>query len=536
MAVIGLDFGNYNSFPCYISDFNAETRIGGHVHDLLPFGQSDGIPSVYFYSKKIGELVGENAVRQRARPLNNRMRYLKRHLSQNRLITEDGETYRVSADKAITMVIEHCVRSANKQLKEGYGVTTSDISLSYPATYTSAQRQRLIELAQNATLEDGRKIKVIGTIAEPAAAALDYLSEFEKESDETTALVYDLGGGTFDLAIVTAYPKGRKNSKGNTYYYDIVKTSGIANVGGVDFDKLLYNILVKKFGITPTPVQKNVLRNTAERTKIELSSEEVSEPTLEMNGDYLEARVTREEFEKASSALLMKTINAMRDMINSYNGRIDYVLLTGGASQMPMVERQVKTSFPQYKDKIKIYRPNRAIAYGAARYGTVEEDRDLSNGSLPTGGMIQKRTEHDIGIRFYYSNSDRQYIDTYIPAGSPLPVESKFSRSTLREASSSSIFHVFEAKKNNPDKHKIDEDYTEIMSVKLEFGELLPKDSENETRLLLDKLGALRVEARRANIPNAAIFENHCTLKNLATSGVEQTDYTVEQTDYTEEW
>ena len=77
MAVIGLDFGDHKSFPCFIEGFNEKTRMGGLVHDLLPLGQSDGIPSVYFYSEMVGELVGENAVRQRARPVGNRMRYLK---------------------------------------------------------------------------------------------------------------------------------------------------------------------------------------------------------------------------------------------------------------------------------------------------------------------------------------------------------------------------------------------------------------------------------------------------------------------------
>ncbi len=66
MAVIGLDFGDHKSFPCFIEGFNEKTRMGGLVHDLLPLGQSDGIPSVYFYSERVGELVGENAVRQRA--------------------------------------------------------------------------------------------------------------------------------------------------------------------------------------------------------------------------------------------------------------------------------------------------------------------------------------------------------------------------------------------------------------------------------------------------------------------------------------
>ena len=172
--VIGLDFGNYNSFTCFISNFNEGTKIGGIVYDLVPPELKNGIPSVFFHSKKIGTLCGEDAVRNRAKPVENRKRYLKRHLGDT-MTLDDGNTT-ISYDVAITEVIQHCVRKANEQLKSRFQVTTNLISLSYPASYTFAQRQRLIELAEKATLTDGTKVKVYGTIAEPAAAALDYLA------------------------------------------------------------------------------------------------------------------------------------------------------------------------------------------------------------------------------------------------------------------------------------------------------------------------------------------------------------------------
>ena len=146
--IIGLDFGNFNSFTCFISDFNIGTRMGGTVHDLLPARLVDGIPSVYFYSSRVGEvLIGENAVRPRALPAKNRLRYLRRHLGETTQL--DGKT--ISYDEAITAVIQHCIRSANKQLHDGWLMTTNLVSLSYPATYSFAQRQRLIELAEKAT-------------------------------------------------------------------------------------------------------------------------------------------------------------------------------------------------------------------------------------------------------------------------------------------------------------------------------------------------------------------------------------------------
>ena len=129
--VIGLDFGNYNSFTCYISDFDEGTEL------------KNGIPSVFFHSKKIGTLCGEDAVRNRAKPVENRKRYLKRHLGEK--MTLDGGDTTIPYDEAITEVIQHCVRKANEQLKSGYQVTTNLISLSYPVTYSFAQRERLIK-------------------------------------------------------------------------------------------------------------------------------------------------------------------------------------------------------------------------------------------------------------------------------------------------------------------------------------------------------------------------------------------------------
>ena len=107
--VIGLDFGNYNSFTCYISDFDEGTKMGGIVHDLLPQGLNDGIPSVFFHSKKIGTLCGEDAVRNRAKPVENRKRYLKRHLGEK--MTLDGGDTTIPYDEAITEVIQHCSAS-----------------------------------------------------------------------------------------------------------------------------------------------------------------------------------------------------------------------------------------------------------------------------------------------------------------------------------------------------------------------------------------------------------------------------------------
>ena len=340
MAIIGFDFGNYNTFPCFISDFDPGTRMGGIVHDLLPSGLQEGIPSVFYYSEKVGVLCGEEAVRTRARPQSNRIRNLKRHLGDS-ITLDDGSV--ISYDDAITSVIQHCVRRANEQLHAGWQMTTNQISLSYPASYTAAQLQRLIELAEQATLADGTPVKVVGTIREPAAAALDYLAEYAQTKEETTVLTYDLGGGTFDLALVAAYPAGRKNQTGGTYYYDVIAPGGLPNVGGTEFDKVVYQLVLSKLDVPLKPAHKSALRRLAENIKIALSTDDYVEEDLFYEDDYLPFQITQQEFAAASRDLLMQTIDATREMLRNHpNQQPELILLTGGASQMPMVKRELE--------------------------------------------------------------------------------------------------------------------------------------------------------------------------------------------------
>lgn len=498
--IIGLDFGNYNSLTCYISDFDIGTRIGGIVHDLLPPRRPDGIPSIYFFSEKLGVLCGEEAERQRAIPLQNRLRYLKRHLGES--ITIDGKN--ILYDNAITEVIQYCIRSANKELKDNYLVTTNLVSVSYPATYTSAQRQRLIELIERGTLEDGTPLKVFGTIAEPAAAALDYLSEFVKTKSDTTVLVYDLGGGTFDLGLVSAYPKGKKNSKGDTYYYDIIDTRGIAKLGGIDFDDIVYNILYNQLNCKLNENQLAVLRNLAETVKIELSDADNSYPSLWNGEEDIEFIVTRKEFEDAAKDLVIQTINATKEVLDEHKENPpEVILLTGGASQMPMIKKELEKAFPSYNGKIIFFRPSKAIAYGAARFGTSEPD------------VVQQRTMYDLGVRYVNDMDDTiGYIHTYIKAGTPLPYESKFVPSKTLKDGESCCYCVFEAKQSQPDYKKPHEDYTEIMCVTLEYGRTVPKGTPNESRMCANELGILKFEVRE--VGKEKIFESKVELKNLS--------------------
>ena len=516
-CVIGLDFGNYNSFPCFIEDFDPNTKIGGNVHKLIPPQYNNGIPSIYFYSKKKGMFCGYDAVSSRATPANNRLRYLKRQLGETK--TVDGKT--VLIDEAITEVIQYCVRLANAQLLENFRTTTNRIALSYPATYTCAQRQKLIELAEKATLEDGRKVKICGTISEPAAAALDYLAMHGKTDKETTVLTYDLGGGTFDLALVAAYPKGRKNSFGDTYYYDIINHRGLGNVGGKEFDQAMFELLLEKvdeelLGEELTQRESDNIRNTiAEKTKIELSSMDISNPEIIHDDEILDIEVTREEFEAKTKSLLMQTIDLTKKILADHpECKPEYIVLTGGSSEMPMVEEGLKKNLPEYKEKIIKFQPTMAISCGAARFGTTEKEQ-LSDTATPTGGIVQQRIMYDIGVRLLDEAKNMRFIESFVKAGTPIPYTSPYHSSyTVSDRQQSSYLPVFEAKVEKPNSYSVEKDYTEIMHVTVDHGKPMPKNTETRSRILIDKNGVITIEAYSTK-NQGALSKCSVELKNL---------------------
>ena len=482
MAVIGLDFGNYNTFPCFIMDMDEDTRLGGKPDTLLPGNLKDGIPSVFFYSERTGVLCGENALKTRAIPVENRIRYLKGHLGES--FTIGGRTFMY--DDAITEVIQHCVRQANKRLEEAYHLTTNKISLSYPSTYHYPEILRLVQLAQNATLSDGKThLEVVGTIAEPAAAALDYLAGNPRKEERTTALTYDLGGGTFDLALVSAYPRGRKNSRGKLYYYDKHAIGGDENIGGRLFDKAMEDLLLEKFSdIQLNKPNRDNPHNNAEKYKCDLSDEDEIVASIVVDDEYVYRTVTREEFEERTNELLNSTIQQTKQFLEDHpDPRPDIIVLTGGATHMPQVMKQMKAAFPGYE--IVSHDPSRAIAFGAVRYATNEIDN------------IQLRVSYDLGVRFFNGPEDQSgYFRPFIKAGTPIPCVSEDVISRIsREGCDSIRFSVYEANKANTDVHKLAEDYSEIMHVSIDFGKVVPRSTISISRMSVDERGKLTIEA-----------------------------------------
>lgn len=523
--IIGMDFGNCNTYLSFISDIDLKNgRMGGTPHDLLPPNHMMGIPSVFFYSEQAAQRCrkkgtmplppwcGDDAIKISAKPVGNRVRYLKQHLGKPLKLDDWTGTY----DDAIVAVIEYTVRKANEIMKTNWLTSSHCISISYPATYTRAQCKRLIELAEKATLSDGTKVKVVGTIAEPAAAALDYLVESAHTTEETTVLAYDLGGGTFDMAIVEAYPRGRRNNKGEIYYYNLIAKGGLPDLGGKDFDRIMFGILrTKTSGVLN--IREDRLWELAESVKIELSSAEEYSLAEMCGDDYVEVDVTRKEFEEKAKGLVLQTVREVKKFLGEHSGqKPSIIILTGAASQMPLIKQELEKGLPEYQGKVVAFRPSMAISYGAARYGAVE---NWGGPETTRKKMVQDHVPRDIGIVFRDEDGIHFHVTPYIKAGSEIPFKSDVHISgTIAENLYKSVFKVYEAKVENPDPAHIERDYSYIMEVVLERdrNKHILKDTITETRMSIDRKGLLSIEAWDPSTPGKLPIRNEVTLHNLS--------------------
>ena len=516
MVIIGLDFGNFNSYTSYINHFDTNNRMSGEPRELLP-SYTDGIPSVYYCSPTGKVSVCEDAVRDTATPLSNRLRYLKRNIGKTvkLLDSKKEKTIEINYDEAITAVVQSVVRTADEYLTRNFQLSSNLVSLAYPANFTVAQRRRLIDLVEKATLANGTKIKVYGTISEPAAAALDYLSDENTPKKDMNVLTYDLGGGTFDVALVSAYPKGRKDNQGNIYYNDIIDADGIKDIGGYEFDGVVYDIIKEQI---PVPIKgrriyklKEKSREIKERLTKVGPNDEINS-IFEVGDDEYRFTVSRKEFERKSYHLLKQTIDKTIQFLNRHKDqKPDLILLAGGASQMPMVKEALEKALPEYRGKVKSFRPAMAISFGAARFGTIEKNDD------PAKHTIVKRLNYDLGIKYVNGENDKNgFIKVLAKAGDKLPLNNSCTGLTVSKGLTRTTYNVFEAKGDNADIYKVSSDWTHVVVCEVLYGREMPKGSKSEAIINIDRNGLLKIQARDLTKPDAPYFKNEIVLKNLS--------------------
>ncbi|MCS1350448.1 molecular chaperone DnaK [Mechercharimyces sp. CAU 1602] len=386
--VIGIDLGTTNSCVAFME--------GGEAVVIPNAEGGRTTPSVVGFSKTDERLVGEAAKRQAITNPDKTISSIKRHIGTNHKELIDGKEY--TPQEISAMILQKLKADAEAYL----GESVTEAVITVPAYFNDSQRQATKDAGRIAGLDVKRIIN------EPTAAALAY--GLDKDEDQTI-LVFDLGGGTFDVSVMDL----------GDGFFQVQSTSGDNKLGGDDFDQVIIDHLVQEFkrenGIDLSKDKMAIqrLKDAAEKAKKDLSgvlTTTISLPFLtadETGPKHLEVSLTRAKFEEISAELVERTMGptkqALRDADIDPSG-IDKVVLVGGSTRIPAVQDAIKKLTG--KEPTKGVNPDEVVAMGAAIQGGVlagevndvvlADVTPLSLGIETLGGVFTKLIERNTTI------------------------------------------------------------------------------------------------------------------------------------------
>ena len=388
--IIGIDLGTTNS---------AVAVMEGGTATIIPNSEGNRTtPSVVAFSKDGERLVGETAKRQAITNPHRTIASVKREMGHDWKSEEiDGKQY--TPEEISAMILQKLKADAEAYLND----TVTNAVITVPAYFTDAQRQATKDAGQIAGL------KVDRIINEPTAAALSY--GMDKETDQSKIMVYDLGGGTFDVSILEV----------GDGVFEVLSTRGNNKLGGDDFDNAVVDYLASEFkkesgvDLTKDLTAMQRLKDAAEKAKKELSSTLTTNVNLPfitaVDGQpvHLDINLSRAKFDELTHDLVEKTRKPVEDALHDAGlsaSDIDKVLLVGGSTRVPAVQELVKKIIG--KDPQKDINPDESVAIGAAIQGGVltGEVKDLllldvtplSLGIETLGGVATKLIERNTTI------------------------------------------------------------------------------------------------------------------------------------------
>ena len=385
--IIGIDLGTTNSCVAVME--------GGNPHVITNSEGARTTPSVVAFQKDGERIVGQVAKRQAVTNADRTIMSIKRKMGTTEKVTIDGKSY--TPQEISAMILTKLKNDAESYL----GEPVSQAVITVPAYFNDSQRQATKDAGKIAGLE------VLRIINEPTAAALAY----GMSDKDQTIMVYDLGGGTFDVSILEI----------GDGVFEVLSTNGDTHLGGDDFDQRIIDYLVDEFkksngvDLSGDKMAMQRLKEAAEKSKIELSTTLTSNINLPFitadatGPKHMDITLTKAKFDELTSDLVDRTLTCIRNAMSDAgltSSQIDEVLLVGGSSRIPAVQEAVKKEMG--KEPHKGINPDECVAVGAARQAGVLGGEEtgvllldvtpLSLGIETMGGVFTKLIERNTTI------------------------------------------------------------------------------------------------------------------------------------------
>lgn len=381
--VYGIDLGTTYSVISTLDDSGMPLVIQ-NIYD-----GKDTLASAVYFQDGGDPVVGEEAKNQAEFEPDKVVQFVKREIGKETITrTFDGVDY-----DAIT--ISALILKRMKAYADEQGHDVNDVVITCPAYFGTEER--------NATKQAGQiaGLNVLNIVNEPTAAALNYCCREFQENKKI--LIYDLGGGTFDITLINLTVD--ENGKSSL---EVLDTGGDDHLGGADWDKRMYNFVVQRYqdetGKAEEDItldEKNAMHAKVEEIKMGLTNMQSKSFTIkDEDGEPTRLEVTKEQFEEQTADLVERTMGYVQHLLESAevsNEEIDQVLLVGGSTKMPMIKDAIENAFP---GKWQSQEPDLAVAKGAALAAAIEwnekvkeTQEKIDSGEMPAPDVTEEKLE-----------------------------------------------------------------------------------------------------------------------------------------------